>query len=223
MSTLFALSRSTSQTGFKFKIVKGFALIRWRFYNFLRCPHKELCILGYPKCAQWRFWSDCAIWIFAWRTYPKVHFLELRLDSSCACAQSDPGFYLPLIYPRVFRDSVRYRQLPCSDFANYCGLRCPHISDEILRCPHISGEWFAVCIFPENVSLSACFRKNVSLSAYFRRNISLSAYFLRNISLSAYFLRNTSLSAYFRRNISLSAYFRRNVSPGKCFIWGMDR
>ena len=21
---------------------------------------KKLCILGYPKCAQWRFWSDCA-------------------------------------------------------------------------------------------------------------------------------------------------------------------
>ena len=21
---------------------------------------KKLCILGYPKCAKWRFWSDCA-------------------------------------------------------------------------------------------------------------------------------------------------------------------
>ena len=21
---------------------------------------KKLCILGYPKCVQWRFWSDCA-------------------------------------------------------------------------------------------------------------------------------------------------------------------
>ena len=21
---------------------------------------KKLCIIGYPKCAQWRFWSDCA-------------------------------------------------------------------------------------------------------------------------------------------------------------------
>ena len=21
---------------------------------------QKLCILGYPKCAQWRFWSDCA-------------------------------------------------------------------------------------------------------------------------------------------------------------------
>ena len=21
---------------------------------------KKLCLLGYPKCAQWRFWSDCA-------------------------------------------------------------------------------------------------------------------------------------------------------------------
>ena len=21
---------------------------------------KKLCMLGYPKCAQWRFWSDCA-------------------------------------------------------------------------------------------------------------------------------------------------------------------
>ena len=21
---------------------------------------KKVCILGYPKCAQWRFWSDCA-------------------------------------------------------------------------------------------------------------------------------------------------------------------
>ena len=26
----------------------------------LRCPHEETFILGYPKCAQWRFWSDCA-------------------------------------------------------------------------------------------------------------------------------------------------------------------
>ena len=24
------------------------------------CPHKKLCILGYQKGAQWRFWSDCA-------------------------------------------------------------------------------------------------------------------------------------------------------------------
>ena len=21
---------------------------------------KKLCVLGYPKCSQWRFWSDCA-------------------------------------------------------------------------------------------------------------------------------------------------------------------
>ena len=36
------------------------------------------------KCAQWRFWSDCAntqaIWIFAVRTCPKVRFLIVRCD-----------------------------------------------------------------------------------------------------------------------------------------------
>ena len=26
----------------------------------LRCHMKKLCILGSPKCAQWRIWSDCA-------------------------------------------------------------------------------------------------------------------------------------------------------------------
>ena len=48
---------------------------------------KELCILGYPKCTQWRFWSDCAnaqadshrlIWIFTGCTCSKVRFLTLR-------------------------------------------------------------------------------------------------------------------------------------------------
>ena len=40
---------------------------------------KKPCILGYPKCDQWRFWSDCArmrrlVWIFAGRTCPSVQF-----------------------------------------------------------------------------------------------------------------------------------------------------
>ena len=25
----------------------------------LCCQHEEICILGYQKCAQWGFWSDC--------------------------------------------------------------------------------------------------------------------------------------------------------------------
>ena len=25
----------------------------------LRFPHDDFYILGYPKCSQWRFWSDC--------------------------------------------------------------------------------------------------------------------------------------------------------------------
>ena len=43
---------------------------------------KKLYILGFPECAQWRFWSDCMcklIWIFARGTYPKVRFLTVRL------------------------------------------------------------------------------------------------------------------------------------------------
>ena len=42
---------------------------------FVVCMMK-LCILGYPKCAQWRFWSAC--WIFAGRTCPEVHSLTFR-------------------------------------------------------------------------------------------------------------------------------------------------
>ena len=41
---------------------------------------KKNCILCYPKCAQQRFWSECAklhwlIWIFAGGVWPKVHCL----------------------------------------------------------------------------------------------------------------------------------------------------
>ena len=43
--------------------------------------------LGYPKCSQWRFWSDCTflylhslIWIFAGCACSKVRFLILRLQ-----------------------------------------------------------------------------------------------------------------------------------------------
>ena len=48
---------------------------------FQRQPY--ICILGYPKCDQWRFWSDCTmrrlIWILSGRIYLKVRFLILRL------------------------------------------------------------------------------------------------------------------------------------------------
>ena len=37
---------------------------------------KKHCIHGYPECAQWRFWSDCA-----GHTCPKIGFLTLRLVS----------------------------------------------------------------------------------------------------------------------------------------------
>ena len=54
---------------------------------------KKVCILGCPKCAKCRVWSDCAnvqslirlremrrlIWIFAGRIYLKVRFLPLGL------------------------------------------------------------------------------------------------------------------------------------------------
>ena len=44
---------------------------------------KKLCILGYPKWAQWRFWSDCtnaqADLNHVWCTCPKVRFLLLQL------------------------------------------------------------------------------------------------------------------------------------------------
>ena len=44
---------------------------------------KQLCILDYLKCAQWRFWSDCsnvqADWIFAGHTCLKVCLLTLQL------------------------------------------------------------------------------------------------------------------------------------------------
>ena len=43
----------------------------------------KLCVLGYPKCTQRIFWSDCANLqddlIFDGRTCPKVRFLTLRL------------------------------------------------------------------------------------------------------------------------------------------------
>ena len=57
----------------------------------------RLCILGYPKCDHWEFWSHCAdgqtdlnlywvhmskgtlIWIFTGCTCPKVRFLRLWL------------------------------------------------------------------------------------------------------------------------------------------------
>ena len=65
---------------------------------------KKLCILGYPKCAQWRFWSDCAnaqadlnlrlgghvrryvfprcvanykIWTFSRNTFAQAHYVLL--------------------------------------------------------------------------------------------------------------------------------------------------
>ena len=45
---------------------------------------KQLCNLGYPKCAQqWRFWSDCAN---ARRSFAKARFLTLqRLSLSSKC------------------------------------------------------------------------------------------------------------------------------------------
>ena len=48
-----------------------------------RCPHEELCIIGYPKCASED--SDQTarmrrlIWIFAWCTCPKVRFMRFGL------------------------------------------------------------------------------------------------------------------------------------------------
>ena len=50
-----------------------------------RCPHKKkLCITAIQKCAQWRFWSDCAnaklIWILTGRTCPEVRFLTSRFN-----------------------------------------------------------------------------------------------------------------------------------------------
>ena len=46
---------------------------------------KKLCILGYPKCAHWRFRSACAkaFWIFAGRKCPKVLFLMFRCSYIC--------------------------------------------------------------------------------------------------------------------------------------------
>ena len=46
-------------------------------------PHEKKCILGYPKCVQQRFWSDCTKRKWAgWSLLgerPKVRFLTLRL------------------------------------------------------------------------------------------------------------------------------------------------
>ena len=43
---------------------------------------KKLCILGYPKCAQWRFWSDCANaqadLNLRWAHISKLRFLPLQ-------------------------------------------------------------------------------------------------------------------------------------------------
>ena len=45
---------------------------------------KKLCVLGYPKCAQWKFWSDWANAQTILRlTCRKVRFLTLRLVVSC--------------------------------------------------------------------------------------------------------------------------------------------
>ena len=45
---------------------------------------KELCILGYPKCTQWRFLSDCANaqadLNLRWTTCPKDRFRRLRFN-----------------------------------------------------------------------------------------------------------------------------------------------
>ena len=44
------------------------------------CLLKNLRMLGYSKCAQWRSWSDCSlIRISAGRTFSKVRYLTLRL------------------------------------------------------------------------------------------------------------------------------------------------
>ena len=60
---------------------------------------KKLCIPGYPKCTQWRFWSDCA---FAqsdpnlrWAQMSKELFLAFRLLSVIVVKQSMNGqFFL---------------------------------------------------------------------------------------------------------------------------------
>ena len=48
---------------------------------------KKLCILGYPKCAHWRFWSDCT---------------NAQADLNRCCALMSKGVFLQLwlIYPQ---------------------------------------------------------------------------------------------------------------------------
>ena len=46
---------------------------------------RKRCNLGYSKCAQWRFWSDCekvqANLTFEGRTYPKERFSEVEAQT----------------------------------------------------------------------------------------------------------------------------------------------
>ena len=62
--------------------------------NVLVVRMKKLCILMFPKCAQWRFWSDCAmrslIWIFARRKCPKVRTFFDDTAQRCSIGMSSP-------------------------------------------------------------------------------------------------------------------------------------
>ena len=46
---IFAPNENSNQPAYPRSLIRVFVL-----------RMKKLCILGYPKCAQWRFWSDCA-------------------------------------------------------------------------------------------------------------------------------------------------------------------
>ena len=64
----------------------------------LRCPHAELCILGYPKYASED--SDQTVRVrsliraFAGRKCPKIRYLTLRLMYICATFLEIPSNYL---------------------------------------------------------------------------------------------------------------------------------
>ena len=53
----------------------------------LRCPQEDTCILTYPKCAQWRFWSDCA---------------NTRADLTLGCAQNSEGTFPDVVIQFFF-------------------------------------------------------------------------------------------------------------------------